>query len=472
MPRAQNRSPLTGNGDFMLAGWGEPEPTRSGADPVVAFTADRRDRLARAIPNERLVIPAGSRVTRSNDSDYVFRPGTDHVWLTGNTVADSVLVIDTADGVANSVLYLHPPSGRLTDEFWQNDAIGDLWVGPRPSLAETQEYLGIKCRPLGDLPEALDDSRPTRVVPTIDPAVDALVRRLHGPEFRPHLELKRVLDELRLVKSEWEIAQLQLAVDATVRGFEDCVSELSLARAAGVRGERYLEGTFNRRARLEGEGPAYAIIVGGGSHATTLHWTENSGALNDGELVLLDMGVELKSLYCADVTRTLPVSGAFTGIQRDVYSIVLRAQQAGIDSLRDGVPFQDYQDACSRSLTEGLIDLGLLSCSADEAMDPAAQYFRRWSISRSGHMLGMDVHDCNHAPTDSYLTGNLSAGHMLTVEPGLYFQRNDLTVPEELRGIGIRIEDDLLVTGTGAINLSAGLPRDPDEIEAWMADRV
>ncbi|HMH58339.1 MAG TPA: Xaa-Pro aminopeptidase [Galbitalea sp.] len=472
MPRATNRVPLPGNSAFMLADWGEPSPVLSADNPVVAYTAERRARLAQALPAELLIIPCGEPRVRSNDNDYGFRPGTDHVWLTGNTGASSVLVVDTTGGVATSLLYLHAPSGRVNDEFWQNDARGDLWVGPRPSLQETQDALGIECRPLSELQDdfirAVARAKTIRVLPTLDREVDAMVRSVCGPDFGPHLALKATLDEVRLIKNDWELGQLQLAVDGTILGFEDCAREWERARGSD-RGERYIEGTFNRRARLEGEGPAYGSIVGSGSHATTLHWTANTGRLRDGDLVLMDMGMELPSLYSADVTRTLPVSGTFTPLQRDVYSIVLRAQQAGIDTLRAGVRFQDYQDACTLALTEGLIDLGVLRCSVDEAMAPEAAYQRRWSISRSGHMLGMDVHDCNHAPQGSYLSGTLSAGNVLTVEPGLYFQLGDEKVPEELRGIGIRIEDDLLVTETSSINLSAGLPREASAIEEWMA---
>jgi len=473
LPRAVNRAALPGNGDFMLAGWGNGAPVLSSDNPVVAYTVGRRSLLAEAFPAELLVIPCGEPRIRSNDNDYGFRPGTDHVWLTGNTGASSVLLVDTTGGEAGSVLYLHTPSGRAGDEFWQNDAQGDLWVGPRPSLRETQDSLGIECRSLAELPgdfaRAARRARTIRVLPTLDRAVDAMVQTVCGPELAPHLALKTALDELRLIKNDWELGQLQLAVDGTVLGFEDCVRDWTRARSS-ARGERYLEGTFARRARVEGEGPAYASVVGGGSNATTLHWTANTGRLRDGDLVLMDMGMELPTLYSADVTRTVPVSGSFTPLQRDVYRIVLRAQQAGIDALRAGIRFQDYQDACARSLSEGLIELGVLSCSLDEAMDPTALYHRRWSISRSGHMLGMDVHDCNHAPQDSYLTGTLSAGNVLTVEPGLYFQLNDLRVPEELRGIGIRIEDDLVVTETSSINLSAALPREPEAVEAWMAE--
>lgn len=472
MPRAANRSPLPGSSEFMLAGWGEAAPVLVQENPTVAYTAERRSRLAQALPAELLIVPVGQPRARSNDDDHRFRPGTDHVWLTGNTVAESVLLVDTTGGVAGAVLYVRAPSGRDGDEFWQDPALGDLWVGPRPSLAETETALGIETRPLtaleGDFQRAATSARCIRVLPTLDDAVDAMVRRACGAAFEPHLTLKSTLDELRLIKNDWEIGQLQLAVDATALGFEDCLREWSTARSSPA-GERYVEGTFARWARMAGAGPAYSSVVGSGAHATTLHWSENTGRLRDGELVLMDMGVELPSLYCADITRTVPVTGTFTALQRDVYSVVLRAQQAGIDTLRAGVAFGHYQDACARSLTEGLIDLGLLRCSLEEAMDPAAQYHRRWSISRAGHMLGMDVHDCNHAAPFAYLDGRLAAGHTLTVEPGLYFQANDLTVPAELRGLGIRIEDDLVVTETASINLSAGMPREPDAVQEWMA---
>lgn len=475
MPRAANRAPLPGNSAFMLANWGDQEPPLTPENPIVAYAVERRARLAQALPSELLIIPCGEARVRSNDTDYSFRPGTDHVWLTGNTGASSVLVIDTTGGEAGSILYLHAPSGQTDDEFWQNDAEGDLWVGSRPSLPETQGALGIECRPLTELPgdflRAARRARRIRVLPTLDESVDTMVRSVTGLEFTGHLALKETLDQLRLIKNNWELEQLQLAVDGSVLGFEDCVREWDIARAS-TRGERYLEGTFNRRARIEGDGSAYGSVVGSGHHATTLHWTSNSGPLNDGDLVLMDMGMELPTLYSADITRTLPVTGRFTPLQREVYSIVLRAQQAGIDTLRAGVAFQEYQDACARALSEGLIDLGVLNCSLNEALDPANLYQRRWSISRAGHMLGMDVHDCNHAPRGSYLNGTLSAGNVLTVEPGLYFQRNDLAVPAELRGLGIRIEDDLVVTERSSINLSAALPREPEAVEAWMAELV
>jgi Xaa-Pro aminopeptidase len=201
-----------------------------------------------------------------------------------------------------------------------------------------------------------------------------------------------------------------------------------------------------------------------------LHWIENSGPITPGELVLLDMGAEASSLYTADVTRTLPVDGTFTPVQRDLYSLVLQAQQAGLDTVRPGAAFRAPHEAAMSVLAHGLEDLGLLPVSAEEALSPDSRVHARWTLHGTSHMLGMDVHDCAAADSGIYPGGELEAGMVLTVEPGLYFQEDDLLVPEELRGIGIRIEDDVVVTGDGVRNLSAALPREPGEIEAWMAE--
>ena len=234
-------------------------------------------------------------------------------------------------------------------------------------------------------------------------------------------------------------------------------------------GERWIEGTFFRRARTMGNDTGYESIVAGGRHATTLHWIENSGAITPGELVLLDMGVEGHNLYTADVTRTLPVSGTFTPLQRRLYDLVYAAQQAGIDAVRPGVPFTAAHEAAMAVLAHGLDDLGLLPVPVDEALSPDSKVYARWTLHSVSHMLGMDVHDCGQAAPDAYVKGTLAPGMVLTVEPGLYFQEDDLLVPEELRGIGIRIEDDVVVTEDGCRNLSAALPRTADDVEAWMA---
>jgi Xaa-Pro aminopeptidase len=179
--------------------------------------------------------------------------------------------------------------------------------------------------------------------------------------------------------------------------------------------------------------------------------------------------VENRNLYTADVTRTVPVSGTFTPLQRQIYDLVFRSQQAGIDVIRAGTRFDDVHQACMRVLAEGLADLGVLPVSVDEAMDPGCIFYRRWTLHGFGHMLGLDVHDCAAARQERYREGVLEAGYVLTVEPGLYFQPDDELVPAELHGIGVRIEDDVLVTPTGAVVMSEALPRSADAVESWLA---
>jgi Xaa-Pro aminopeptidase len=295
--------------------------------------------------------------------------------------------------------------------------------------------------------------------------VDARVDGLVAADSALDADFARVLSELRLVKDEWEVAELQEACDITTLGFEDSVREWDRVLEFG---ERWLEGTFFRRARAMGNDIGYDSIVGGGRHATTLHWIDNDGPITPGELVLLDMGVEGRNLYTADVTRTLPIDGTFTATQRELYDLVYAAQQAGIEAVRPGVPFLAAHHAAMDVLAHGLDSMGLLPVSAAEALDPDSKVYGRWTLHGTSHMLGMDVHDCGRAATDVYPRGDLAEGMVLTVEPGLYFQEDDLLVPEELRGIGIRIEDDILVTADGARNLSAALPRSSADVEAWM----
>src|SRR4030095_3687933 len=194
-----------------------------------------------------------------------------------------------------------------------------------------------------------------------------------------------------------------------------------------------------------------------------------TGATAPGQLLLMDMGVENRNLYTADVTRTIPVGVRFSPAQRDIYEIVCRSQQAGMDAVRPGVRYEDVALACNRVLAEGLYELKLLPVSVEEALSKDSMLYRRWSLHGFGHMLGLDVHDCSHARKELYRDGALGEGYVLTVEPGLYFQPEDELVPAELRGIGVRIEDDVLVTANAARVLSAGLPRTPDDVQAWLA---
>ena len=441
---------------FMRTGWGERELDLP-PHPVTTWAAARRARLAEAFPGERLVLPAGGYKVRANDTDYRFRSDTAHTYFSGNQTSDAVLVVTSGE----AVLYARPRSSRDTDEFFRDRQYGELWAGRRPSLKEMSDSLGLECRHIDDLPAELAGGGKTRVHRGVDARVDALVA---ADESRD-TDLARVASEMRLVKDEWEVGQLREACDITALGFEDSAREWDNVLRYG---ERWIEGTFFRRARAMGNDIGYDSIVGGGSHATTLHWIDNSGPITPGELVLLDMGVEGTNLYTADVTRTLPVDGTFSPRQRELYDLVLAAQTAGIDAVRPGVPFKAPHDAAMRVLATGLGEMGLLPVSVEEALDPDSKVYSRWTLHGTSHMLGLDVHDCAQAAPEAYAQGDLAEGMVLTVEPGLYFQTDDLLVPEELRGIGIRIEDDILVTSDGSANLSDSLPRDAAAVEEWM----
>jgi Xaa-Pro aminopeptidase len=442
---------------FMREGWGDRDLDLP-RHPVAEWAAKRRERLAETFPGERLVVPSGTWKVRNNDCDYRFRADTAHVHLCGNQTSDAVLVMEDGD----AVLYARPRSSRQTDEFFRDRRYGELWAGRRPSLKEMSDSLGLEVRHVDELDARLRSSAKTRVHRGVDPLVDATVPSDGGRD----LDLARVLSEMRLVKDPWELEQLQEACDITALGFSDSVREWDQVLEHG---ERWLEGTFFRRARTLGNDLGYNSIVAGGKHATTLHWIDNDGPITPGELVLLDMGVEGNNLYTADVTRTIPVDGTYTPLQRDLYSIVLEAQQAGIDAVRPGAPFQAPHDAAMHVIAHALEDLGLLPVSAEEALAPDSKVYTRWTLHSTSHMLGLDVHDCAVAAPENYKEGELAAGMVLTVEPGLYFQEDDLLVPEELRGTGIRIEDDIVVTPDGSLNLSASLPREPGAVEEWMA---
>ena len=442
--------------EFMTTGWAEAEVDLPAPEPAAAHRARRRAALAAAFPGEWVVIPTGGYRTRANDTEFRFRPGSDFAYLVGSHEPDAVLVVDDTGA---AVLYQAPAMTRSTPEFFTDRVYGELWVGPRPGLPATSARLGIQTQPLEELAKL--DGRVARVLRGFDSRVESLF--VSDPD--QDAELATVLSELRLVKDAHEIEQLQQAVDATVRGFEDAVR--ALPSAVGT-SERWLEGVFSLRARVEGNDVGYGSICAAGSHACILHWRDNDGAVRDGDLVLLDMGVEGRELYTADVTRTLPISGTFTARQREVYLLVFQAQEAALAVCRPGAGFLDPYRAAMAVIAPGLERLGVLADGA-AALAEDSQLYRRYTLHGVSHMLGIDVHDCAVARAGTYRQGRLEVGHVLTVEPGLYFQPDDLTVPADLRGIGVRIEDDVVITSDGYRNLSAALPRHPDEVERWMA---
>lgn len=447
----------------MKTGWADTEQHDLAPIPQARFTAGRRAALSARFPGERIVVPAGNPRVRANDSDYPFRAGSEYVHLTGDRTQDAVLVLEPKkEGGHDAAVYLLPRSNRDNGEFWL-DSQGELWVGRRHSLTEAEKLLGLPCKDVRTIADELRAATgPVRVVRGYDAGIEAaLTDKVTGER---DAELTEFLSELRLVKDEFEVGELVRACESTARGFEDVVRVLDKAEATS---ERYVEGTFFLRARVEGNDVGYGSICAAGPHATTLHWVRNDGPVRSGELLLLDAGVETETLYTADVTRTLPVSGTFSPLQRRIYDAVYAAQEAGIAAVKPGAAYRDFHEAAQQVLAEKLVEWGLLDGPVERALELGLQ--RRWTLHGTGHMLGLDVHDCAHARTETYVDCTLEPGMVLTVEPGLYFQPDDLTVPEEYRGIGVRIEDDILVTEDGNRNLSAALPREAGEVEAWMA---
>lgn len=467
---------------FIPTGWAPypeelPAPLASAA-PAAA----RREALSARFPGERLVIPAGGLKVRSNDTDFRYRPHTAFAHLTGlgtDREPDAVLVLEPTDAGHAATLYFSPRAPRTDEQFYADPRYGEMWVGQRESLAEMGALTGLPTAPISTLDDALGknlEAIAVRIVREADAAltsrVDALrseagVRQVAMQESDDVLE--RALDGMRLVKDDFEADQMRAACRATAVGFAEVVKQLPEAIARG-RGERWVEGVFMLHARHAGNGVGYETIAAGADHANTLHWIRDDGDLHDGDLLLLDAGVELDSLYTADITRTLPVSGRFTPAQRRVYEAVLEAQQAGIDAARAGAKFSDIHAAAIEVIATKLHEWGLLPVSVGQSLDPEkGGHHRRWMVHGTSHHLGMDVHDCASLPPAEYREAELRAGMVVTVEPGLYFKATDLLVPEELRGIGVRIEDDILITEDGNEILSADLPRTADDVEAWMA---
>jgi Xaa-Pro aminopeptidase len=422
--------------------------------------AAHRDRLSAALPRKRVALAAGRPTVRSNDTFHGFRADSDFVWLTGCQAPGAVLVMTPVPEGHEATVYLPAPAAPHETDFFADADTSRFWVGRSATPREWERALGIPCRPLEDLPSAVRGRHPALLAARgADPWLDALVGA-HSPQLR------EVLAELRRVKDDWEISELRSAVAATIQGFGDVVGALDEAVRGG--GERWLQGTFDRRARAAGNGPGYASIVAAGPNSPVLHWTRCDGPVAEDSLLLLDVGVEANSLYTADITRTFPVSGSFGDAERRVYDLVHAAHLAALAEVRPGKQFRDFHAASSAVLAQGLHDWGLLPVSVEEALSAKGQHHRRYMVCGTGHHLGLDVHDCAHAGFEAYQLAALEPGMVLTVEPGLYFHPDDLTVPPELRGVGVRVEDDLVVTADGVENLSAGLPLDVDDLTAWV----
>ncbi|HEX2204601.1 MAG TPA: aminopeptidase P N-terminal domain-containing protein [Longimicrobium sp.] len=435
-----------------------PEP----ADPFRA----RRERLLEQIGGGVAVFCASPILIKSRDTELRYRPTSELFYLTG---------FDEPGTVA--VLTPHDPAHRLTLFVRPRDPEREVWDGPRAGVEGARERFGADAA-------YTDDQLETRLKELLEPAdavwyalgshdeMDWRIIRLARSwrQTRPRSgkapwdvrDPGQLLDRMRLVKDDAEIEQIRRACRLSAQGHAAAMR----AARPGV-GEWELEAKLDATFRAGGAdcGVAFATIVGSAANATTLHYVSNTRRVEDGELVLVDAGAEA-GYYCGDITRTFPVSGRFTPAQRAVYDVVLAAEEAAIAAVAPGAPFTAIHEAARRVLVEGMVSLGLLQGEVDELI--ANEAFRRFFMHQTSHYLGLDVHDVGPYKGPDGEPTILEPGMVLTIEPGLYIPAGAEDVPEELRGIGIRIEDDVLVTDDGREVLTRDVPVAAEEVEALV----
>ena len=447
--------------------------TRSVADTDTEITpgiepAEFRDRRARLMAslseNDVAIVPGASIRYRNRDTEYPFRQDSDFYYLTGFEEPDSILVL--APGAEPGAAVLFCPERDPAREQWTGERLGPerapqaLGVDAAFAHSELNNILprildGRWCvhTVLGEYPEF--DQR------LIESASTARARgaNVGGCEFRP---LQRLLHEHRLFKSPAEQRLMAAAGEITTRAHIDamrnCRPNISETQLEAVLVHTFMQG--GARAA------AYPSIVAGGRNACVMHYVRNDSLLRDGDLVLIDAGCELQH-YAADVTRTFPVNGVYTPRQRDLYEVVLAGQAAALEAAVPGALCTAPQDAATRVLAEGLIDLGLLGGGIDEALE--TETHQRFTIHRCSHWLGIDVHDVGDYRCDGQWR-KLEAGMVLTIEPGLYIADNPSfdDVDEAWRGMGVRIEDDVLIEESGNRVLTGSAPKTVRDIEALM----
>lgn len=428
----------------------------------------RRDAFAHALGDGVAVIPAARHASRNADTEYEYRQNSDFYYLTGFTEPEAVLVLAPRNEKEPSVLFLR-----------ERDPEAEIWTGRRVGVEAAPGQFGVTAAyPIAELPKRLPDllvgspalyyglgvnDEMDRTVITAVKAARHTVRR-GGTAPRSYVEPGNILHEMRLHKSDDEIALMRRAAAASRAGHEAAMR----ATRPGL-WEYELEAIIEYEYRAAGaQDVAYPSIVAGGSNATILHYNTNRDRLRDGDLVLVDSGAEV-DLYASDVTRTWPVSGRFTPEQRAIYDLVLRAQVAGIEEVRPGRPVDAYHRAAVRTLTEGLRDLGLLSGAIDEIIEK--EEYSKFYPHRTGHYIGIDVHDVGRYTEAEKTFRKFEPGMVVTVEPGLYV-RPDADVPDRWKGIGVRIEDDILCTAGEPENLTGDIPKDVDALEAIVGSGV
>ncbi|QGG81213.1 M24 family metallopeptidase [Litorivicinus lipolyticus] len=421
----------------------------------------RRAALQAALPaNGLLVLVGADEMYRNADVDHPFRQTSDFLYLSGFEEPDAALIL-----TAESSLLLCRPKDETMETWtgfrWGPDAAAEAFGFDHAACSDDlAEVLAETASDADAIGYAFNDERAAGLVQELQAELSKRARQGVVPAAQ-HFDANPLIHEARLIKSADELAMMRRAGEISARAHRRAM----VVASAGV-AEYRLQAEIEFEHRVAGsKREAYQAIVAGGDHANTLHYVANDQAIADGELVLIDAGCEL-NYYAADITRTFPVNGVFSPAQRRVYQIVLDAQLAALEQVRAGRPFNAYHDAAVRVLVAGMVELGLLQGDIDELIEGGD--YRRYYMHRTGHWLGMDVHDVGRY-ADNGEPRALRPGMVLTVEPGLYIRADDKDAPAELRGIGIRIEDDVAVTDGAPDILTAAVPKSIDGIEALMA---
>ena len=425
--------------------------------------AEHRERFLALLAEQdaAAVVATGHAPLRNGDSEYRYRPHSDFLYLTGFREPNAVLVLAPGRDEGQSVLFLQ-----------QKDPAQEVWTGRRLGVDAAADTLAVdEARPIedlwADLPELLSGHRKLVYETGVDPERDQemlhvleelrTMTKRGRPSPTEWADPSATLHELRLFKTPEELDCMRKAAAITVEAHLAVMREAAPGKNEAEL-DALLEYTFRRRG---GTGAAYSNIVAGGANACILHYVTNDQELRAGDLCLVDAGAEW-NYYASDVTRTFPVDGTFTKEQRALYEVVLAAERAGIAASLPGRTAQNVHEAALDVLVDGLLELGLVDGDAQSVKEEQA--YRRFFMHKTGHWLGLDVHDCG-AYFDGSTPRPLAPGMVQTVEPGLYVAPDDETVEERWRGIGIRIEDDVLVTDGAPEVLTAALPTDPDEVE-------
>lgn len=414
------------------------------------------------------IIPAANEVTRSYDTEYKFRQDNDFLYLTGFPEPDAIAVIAPGNKKNPYTLFVRPRDPEM-----------ETWFGRREGVDGAKKNYGVdKALPIekfaNEFSKLLDGHEKLYYRFGRYDALDSMLLKYFSTQryrrlktaYPPHtiIDPTILIGEMRLHKTPEEVALMQksgdIAAEAHVLAMQNCQPGMN---------ESQIESIIEHHFRMSGaNGAAYNSIIGGGDNATILHYVENNMPLKDGDLLLVDAGCEYQG-YASDITRTFPVNGKFTQAQRDVYDVVLDVQIACVEATKKGTTIKQRQDLSIELLTEGMKKIGLLKGKTKDLIKKKA-YFKYY-MHGVGHYLGLDVHDAGRYFTDQQAKNSrpFEPGMVLTVEPGIYVPPDDKDAPAKYRGIGIRIEDDVLVTESGNVNLTAKVPKHADEIEEIMA---